>query len=241
MSRAARHLGGREQSATRGADAFLASVRALREAPCGGCRRYSPTADKKELQKTGDLRRNHVNVQRPGKHQVRRCGNSVRLGLWVIGSLALHQPAPLEWSLSRRAPAGFRCSIRPLHFPGLFALGALNAWSGQVAGAYGAVPAGLCVCVCAASLFGEDLLHAVAVATRLSSHSWRHTPELQLGTWFVQLGYPSALQREILTASRMTVCWCLSRTVRSRLCAHTGRPPDGEPRGRWIHPMRRAT
>ncbi|MDX3308225.1 helix-turn-helix domain-containing protein [Streptomyces sp. ME08-AFT2] len=40
----------------------------------------------------------------------------------------------------------------------LFALGALNAWYGQAAGDYGAVSTGLCFCVCAAGLFGEDLL-----------------------------------------------------------------------------------
>ncbi|MBC9723963.1 helix-turn-helix domain-containing protein [Streptomyces sp. TRM68367] len=42
--------------------------------------------------------------------------------------------------------------------PALFALGALNAWAGQTAGDYLAVSNGLCVCVCAAGLFGEDLL-----------------------------------------------------------------------------------
>ncbi|WP_079055858.1 MarR family transcriptional regulator [Streptomyces caeruleatus] len=42
--------------------------------------------------------------------------------------------------------------------PVLFVLGALNAWSAQAAGDYGAVSTGLCVCVCGAGLFGEDLL-----------------------------------------------------------------------------------
>jgi hypothetical protein len=51
-------------------------------------------------------------------------------------------------------------AIRSARFtsPVLFVLGALNAWSGQAAGDYAAVSTGLCVCVCAAGLFGEDLL-----------------------------------------------------------------------------------
>lgn len=51
-------------------------------------------------------------------------------------------------------------AIRSARFtsPVLCGLGALSAWSGQTAGAYGAVSTGLCVCVCAAGLFGEDLL-----------------------------------------------------------------------------------
>ncbi|MEU8954847.1 helix-turn-helix domain-containing protein [Streptomyces sp. NPDC048518] len=42
--------------------------------------------------------------------------------------------------------------------PVLFALGGLNAWVGQAASDYLAVSTGLCVSVCAAGLFGEDLL-----------------------------------------------------------------------------------
>lgn len=51
-------------------------------------------------------------------------------------------------------------AIRSARFasPVLFALGALNSWSGTAAGDYGAVSTGLCLCVCAAGLFGEDLL-----------------------------------------------------------------------------------
>jgi hypothetical protein len=51
-------------------------------------------------------------------------------------------------------------AIRSARFtsPVLFALGGLNAWVGQAAGDYLAVSTGLCVCVCAAGLFGEDLL-----------------------------------------------------------------------------------
>ncbi|WP_234436793.1 MarR family transcriptional regulator [Streptomyces maremycinicus] len=51
-------------------------------------------------------------------------------------------------------------AIRSARFtsPALFALGGLNAWVGQTAGDYLAVSTGLCVCVCAAGLFGEDLL-----------------------------------------------------------------------------------
>ncbi|NEB88907.1 MarR family transcriptional regulator [Streptomyces anulatus] len=62
-------------------------------------------------------------------------------------------PPALEVSLSDSV-------IRSARFtsPVLFALGALSAWSGQAAGDYGSVSAGLCVCACAAGLFGEDLL-----------------------------------------------------------------------------------
>ncbi|WP_338678263.1 winged helix-turn-helix domain-containing protein [Streptomyces sp. SCSIO 30461] len=51
-------------------------------------------------------------------------------------------------------------AIRSARFtsPVLFALGGLNAWAGQTAGDYLAVSAGFCVPVCAAGLFGEDLL-----------------------------------------------------------------------------------
>lgn len=51
-------------------------------------------------------------------------------------------------------------AIRSARFtsPALFALGGLNAWVGQTAGDYLAVSSGLCVFVCAAGLFGEDLL-----------------------------------------------------------------------------------
>ncbi|GAO08351.1 hypothetical protein TPA0598_03_08120 [Streptomyces lydicamycinicus] len=59
--------------------------------------------------------------------------------------------------------------------PVLFALGALNAWSGQAAGDYGAVSTGLCLCVCAAGLFGEDLLQRAyrrdrAVLAHVAAH-----------------------------------------------------------------------
>lgn len=51
-------------------------------------------------------------------------------------------------------------AIRSARFtsPALFVLGGLNAWAGQTVGDYLAVSTGLCVCVCAAGLFGEDLL-----------------------------------------------------------------------------------
>lgn len=51
-------------------------------------------------------------------------------------------------------------AIRSARFasPALFALGGLNAWVDPSAGDYLAVPTGLCICVCEAGLFGEDLL-----------------------------------------------------------------------------------
>ncbi len=42
--------------------------------------------------------------------------------------------------------------------PILLALGALNAWTAQETGDYGALSTALCLCVCAAGLFGEDLV-----------------------------------------------------------------------------------
>lgn len=42
--------------------------------------------------------------------------------------------------------------------PVLFALGVLNAWAGQRVGDYGSVSTALCLCVCAAGLFGENQL-----------------------------------------------------------------------------------
>ncbi|WP_343034447.1 winged helix-turn-helix domain-containing protein [Streptomyces sp. 769] len=42
--------------------------------------------------------------------------------------------------------------------PTLLALGALNAWTAQEREDYGAFSTALCLCVCAAGLFGEDLL-----------------------------------------------------------------------------------
>ncbi|WP_107436385.1 MarR family transcriptional regulator [Streptomyces hyaluromycini] len=49
-------------------------------------------------------------------------------------------------------------AVRSARFtsPALFALGGLSAWVGQTAGDYLAVSTGLCVC--AAGLFGKDLL-----------------------------------------------------------------------------------
>ncbi|QDQ16616.1 winged helix-turn-helix domain-containing protein [Streptomyces spectabilis] len=38
------------------------------------------------------------------------------------------------------------------------ALGAMNAWTSQRAEDYGAMSTALCLCVCAAGLYGEDLL-----------------------------------------------------------------------------------
>ncbi|SBT91022.1 hypothetical protein GA0115233_102542 [Streptomyces sp. DI166] len=102
--------------------------------------------------------RGHVNVQRPAKIQARRCHCSA----------AITSPKPLGWA-SRGWPAGMappwearlsESAIRCARFtsPVLFALGGLNAWIGRKAGDYPAVSTGLCLSVCAAGLFGEDLL-----------------------------------------------------------------------------------
>lgn len=42
--------------------------------------------------------------------------------------------------------------------PILLALGAMNAWTAQTKADYAALSTALCLCVCAAGLFGEDLL-----------------------------------------------------------------------------------
>jgi hypothetical protein len=42
--------------------------------------------------------------------------------------------------------------------PILLSLGAMNAWGAQQAGDCGSVSTALCLCACAAGLFGEDLL-----------------------------------------------------------------------------------
>jgi hypothetical protein len=102
--------------------------------------------------------RGHVNVQRPAKIQARRCHCSA----------AITSPKPLGWA-SRGWPAGVappweaRLSESAIRFarftsPVLFALGGLNAWVGQKAGDYPAVSTGPCASVCAAGLFGADLL-----------------------------------------------------------------------------------
>ncbi|MFG2716876.1 MarR family transcriptional regulator [Streptomyces sp. NPDC048416] len=50
--------------------------------------------------------------------------------------------------------------IRSARFtaPALLALGAMNAWAAQQTEDYGSLSTALCLCVCAAGLFGEDLL-----------------------------------------------------------------------------------
>jgi hypothetical protein len=103
--------------------------------------------------------RGHVNVQRPAKIQARRCHCSA----------AITSPKPLGIGVARVGPAGMappwearlsESAIRSARFtsPVLFALGGLNPWGGQTAGDYLAVSTELCVSVCAAGLFGEDLL-----------------------------------------------------------------------------------
>ncbi|MFJ8980119.1 winged helix-turn-helix transcriptional regulator [Streptomyces sp. NPDC102282] len=42
--------------------------------------------------------------------------------------------------------------------PILLALGAMNAWDAQTKADYAALSTALCLCVCAAGLFGEDLV-----------------------------------------------------------------------------------
>lgn len=62
-------------------------------------------------------------------------------------------PDPTEAHLSNSA-------IRSARFtaPILMALGTMNAWAVQRTGDYGSLSTALCLCVCAAGLFGEDLL-----------------------------------------------------------------------------------
>lgn len=120
-----------------------------------GSRRGHPlTADREYPPRTGYLCRDHVNVQRPGKNQPRHLGKAVRRTTPQPGrGRCAAMARTWEVDLSESA-------IRSARFtsPALFALGGMNAWIGQTAGDYLAVSTGLCVCACAAGLFGEDLL-----------------------------------------------------------------------------------
>lgn len=53
-----------------------------------------------------------------------------------------------------------KASLRSARFsaPILLALGATNAWTAQMTADYAALSTALCLCVCAAGLFGEDLV-----------------------------------------------------------------------------------
>lgn len=63
------------------------------------------------------------------------------------------EPVPQEAHLSNSV-------IRSVRFtsPVLLALCAANAWTAQRTESYGALSTALCLCVCAAGLYGEDLL-----------------------------------------------------------------------------------
>lgn len=90
----------------------------------------------------------------PGEHQVRgaHCGRrpTCRPGIPqpsrdTVPSKETHLPK-----------AAFR-SAR-ISAPILLALGAMNAWTAQMKADYAALSTALCLCVCAAGLFGEDLV-----------------------------------------------------------------------------------
>ena len=103
----------------------------------------------------------------------------------------------------------------------LFALGALNAWYGQAAGDYGAVSTGLCFCVCAAGLFGEDLLQRGyradrAVLAYVAAHPGATTRRVAQA---ITVGLPSASLREISTGLRTTACWRSPRMAFPGSCA----------------------
>ncbi|WP_100246918.1 MarR family transcriptional regulator [Streptomyces viridochromogenes] len=53
-----------------------------------------------------------------------------------------------------------KSALRSVRFtaPILMALGAMNAWTAQTKTDYAALSTALCLCVCAAGLFGEDLV-----------------------------------------------------------------------------------
>ncbi|WP_409473367.1 winged helix-turn-helix domain-containing protein [Streptomyces sp. HC307] len=53
-----------------------------------------------------------------------------------------------------------KSTLRSVRFtaPVLLALGAMNAWTAQTTSDYAALSTALCFCVCAAGLFGEDLV-----------------------------------------------------------------------------------
>ena len=62
------------------------------------------------------------------------------------------------WSPARRPLP--KAALRSARFtsPILLALGAMNAWTAQTNADYAALSTALCLCVCAAGLFGEDLV-----------------------------------------------------------------------------------
>lgn len=88
--------------------------------------------------------------------------------MWASGASrqAVGRPqsrASATRSCDRAQPQGgplaeSRNPICPLHCPILMALGAANEWTAQVTEAYVGLSTTLCLWVCAAGLFGDDLL-----------------------------------------------------------------------------------
>ncbi|MFF1478271.1 hypothetical protein ACFVYD_11980 [Streptomyces sp. NPDC058301] len=85
----------------------------------------------------------------PGKHQV----SDIGVGCGALRSVLV------AWFLEGGSSAEVCTSISArITAPILLALGAANAWMAQTAADYAALSTALCLCVCAAGLFGEDLV-----------------------------------------------------------------------------------
>lgn len=129
---------------------------ASRAAPAG----HSPTADEKEPQRTGTFFGTMSTYDVPENTRsakVCRLNRSAR-------QPALREPAipPSTAPPSARPPTEVHLSnaFRSARFtaPVLLVLGAMNAWTAHQTEDYGSLSTALCLCVCAAGLFGEDLL-----------------------------------------------------------------------------------
>lgn len=155
----------------------------------GAAGKHSPTADKKELQETGNLHRNHVNVQRPRKNQIGRRSYSS-----AASAAASTKPHTTPGCLAP-CSGGFICRIPLFDLtvsrPSLFALSALECLVRPGGGRL------RCRVHWALHLRrrGRPVRHGPAAtryaATDPSWHTLRHTPDVQLGTSPVPLGFLS--------------------------------------------------
>lgn len=130
-------------------------------APNGQPPGHSPTADEKEPQRTGTSAETMSTYNVPeNTRSAKGCGL-----LAGAGRPASQHPAARAARSRGRAPDPTEVHlskpvIRSACFtaPVLLALGAVNAWTAQRTEDYGSLSTALCLCVCAAGLFGEDLL-----------------------------------------------------------------------------------
>lgn len=103
------------------------------------------------------------------------------------------------------------------------ALGAANAWAAQVTEDCAALSTTLCLCVCAAGLFGEDLPQRGYQRDR---EVLAYIAASQLATLPELLAPPSVSWPATSTASPATGCRCLMPMARPPLSALTAWLPD---------------